>query len=257
MNKKSKKSHDTTVFTLSHSSLSTLNKCPREWYYRYIELLYPEVDKDASDFGSLCHEVAENYFGGGKPELKRLVRQFAKKYTITPYYRKKLTTAMLRLEAFYDARISMSSQVYREKEFKLAHDEYIDVVGKVDVLYKNAEGYWVVVDYKTSKRFDDFSTQFNFYYYLISKVTGKTPTKFYYESVYLCAGESNELKDYVKPGILEKDDLPLAENRLENGIYVILKNGPEKERWKKKTSPLCPYCDYYKAKICGGKDNES
>jgi hypothetical protein len=253
MPKKSKKTHETTIFTLSHSSLETMIKCPYSWYLKYVELNYPEKQNDVTDFGNLCHKIAENYYGGGLPELRRLYREYEKNYIISPEYKPKIGKAMQRLDVFYNAKLANSPKVYREKEFRIAIDPYIDVVGLVDVIYKDSNNEWVVVDYKSSKKFGNFFEQFAFYYYLISKVTGKTPDRFKFESVYFCAGNGFELKDFVKSYILEKEDIEISESRIQNGINTILKlDVDDKNKWKKKPSILCNWCDYKKAGICEG-----
>lgn len=252
MAKKSKKSFDTTVFTLSHSSLEAQEKCPFQWYLRYIELLYPKKDNEAADFGSLCHLIAENYFGGGQEELKRLFTEFNENYILTPEYEAKIPLALSRIERFYDAYLSGASKIFREKEFRYAFDEYVDITGNIDVLYKNDN--WVVVDYKTSKKKDkDHSLQFWFYYYLISKVTGKTPPSLTFQCVYLTAGTDKNVEDFVETTEFEADCIEMAESRIQAGINRILNRGADKDNWKKNPNRLCDWCDYKKAGLCDGK----
>jgi hypothetical protein len=251
---KSKKTHETTIFTLSHSSLELMAKCPRSWFLKYVEKNYPPKESDILDFGNLCHEMAEHYYGGGLPELRRLYKEIGKKYILSPEYKEKLPIAMKRLVRFFDAKLAKSSQVLREKEFHIALDPYIDITGKVDVLYKDEGGEWVVVDYKTSKKFSSIMEQFAFYYYLITKVSGKSPKKFKFEGVYFCAGSSDSVEDFVKPVVLEISDVDISINRIDNAVETILTLDVDNiEKWKKKVGPLCNYCDYKKAGICDGK----
>jgi hypothetical protein len=250
---KSKKTHETTTFTLSHSSLETMTKCPHQWYLKYVKQLYPEKDNDVTDFGNLCHEIAENYYGGGRLEIKRLYKEISPKYILTPEYAKKLPLAMKRLEVFYNEKLEKSPKVYHEKEFRFALDEYIDVTGKVDVMYKEEDGTWVVVDYKTSKKMGNYFDQFAFYYFLITRISGKIPDKLKFQGVYFCAGSGIELDDFVDEVILEKDAIEVAENRIGNGINTILHHNVDNiEKWKKKPSPLCSWCEYQNAGICEG-----
>jgi RecB family exonuclease len=254
MQKKSKNTHDTTIFTLSHSSLETMSKCRRAWYLKYIQKLYVEKDNDVTDFGNLCHEICENYFGGGQIEIKRLFNLYNRKYILTPEYEAKLPLAFKRIEKFFDSNLANSSKVYHEKEFRIFVNSYIDVTGKIDVLYKDVNDEWVVVDYKTSKKMGDHTAQFSFYYYLISKITGKTPKKLKFQGVYLCAGSGEEIEDFVKEETLESDAIDDAENRVGNGINTILALGIDESKWKLCPNVLCSWCEYQNSEpqVCVG-----
>jgi RecB family exonuclease len=252
---KTKTTHDTTVFTLSHSSLGAIEKCRYSWYLKYVEKKRVEKDNDVTDFGNLCHEIAENYFGGGQDEIKRLFNLYNQKYILTQEYAAKLPLAFKRIEAFYNAKLANSSKVYHEKEFRIALSPYIDVTGKIDVLYRDEEENWCVVDYKTSKKTGDHTAQFAFYYYLISKVTGKTPKKLKFQGVYLCAGSGFEIDDFVKEEILEADSIEDAENRIGNGINTILAlDVDDVSKWKPCPSVLCSWCEYQNCEpqVCKG-----
>ena len=257
MSKKSKKTHDSTIFTFSTSSLDALEKCPYSWYLRYIDQNYPEVQEPVTDFGNLVHEVGENYFGGGQDELKRLVKQFEVKYILTPEFELKLPLALARIDAFYTAKLADSPKVFHEKEIRLAlegYEDHIDVTGKIDVLYKDINE-WVIADYKSSKKFGDFTKQFAFYYYLASKINKNIPETFKFQSVYLCAGSGIEIKDFVKEIVLEKSDIEITESRIQFGIDKILKLGVDDvTKWKKCPSILCSWCKYQNSipQICEG-----
>ena len=248
---KLKKTHDTTTFTFSHSSLDTLSKCAFEWYLKYIELNYPEKNNPVTDFGNLCHEIGENYFGGGRDETKRLCKEYAPKYIITDEYRVKMPLAMARIEKFYEAKLAHSSKVFREKELRMALNPYVDITGKIDVLYKDEDESWTVVDYKTSKKFGDHEKQFAFYYYLLSKHANKVPEKMKFQGVYLCAGKGTEICDFVKNTVLDKSCMEITEDRIDFGMTTILtKDIFDKSKWQKNPTPLCNWCDYAKAGIC-------
>lgn len=257
MARKSKKTHDTTIFTLSHSSLETMVKCQYAWYLKYIQNNYPEKNNEVTDFGNLCHEIAEKYGGGGPSEIKRLFNEIEHKYILSPEYALKLPKALERIEVFYNAMLANATKVHHEKEFRLAHNVYIDITGKVDVLYKTAEGEWIVVDYKTSKKFGNYLDQFAFYYYLITKTQGKCPPSIRFQSVYFCAGEGNEIKDFVKETVLEVSDMEITEQRIETGVNTILTNNVDDiTKWKKKPCILCDWCEYGPVRgigICEGR----
>jgi hypothetical protein len=245
MPKKLKKTHDTTIFSFSHSSLDVFSKCAFEWYLKYIELNYPEKNNPTTDFGNLCHEIGENYFGGGRAETKRLCKEYVK-----------MPLAMARIEKFFEAKLANSPKVFREKEFRLALNPYIDVTGKIDVLYKDDDS-WTVVDYKTSKKFGNYEKQFAFYYYLLSKYANKVPEKMKFQGVYLCAGNGTEIHDFVKETVLDKSCIELTEDRIEDCYNTILtKDIGDKSKWHKNPHILCDWCEYGPIRgngICEGR----
>lgn len=251
--KKSKKSFDSTIFTLSHSSLETLEKCPFQWYLKYIELNYPEREAEAADFGSLCHEIAEHYGGEGPAEIKRLFREYHIKYQLTKTYQAKLPTAFRRIHAFVSQKLIHSPKVYREKDFRFPYSPFIDINGKIDVIYQDAQGELVIVDYKTNKDFKDHSKQFEFYYYMLSKLKKNLPKKIRFEAVYLSAGKSDLIEDFVVPQVLDEEAIEKAIKRIDSGLEMILDKGVEKENWEKKPQHLCNWCDYGRLLICDRK----
>jgi len=244
---KSKKSHDTTIFSFSHSSLETMAKCDRAFYYQYIEQLYPEEQPNyATQYGSFVHKIAENYFGGGEKELNRLYFEYKDEFTINAEYKAKLPLSLKRVQVFYDFYLKNSSLVLREKEYRYPLDKFIDVTGKIDLIFRDTEiSDIIVADYKTGKKFGNPFEQFAFYYSLLSKMKNKTPESLRFMGVYLCAGEGIEIHDFVKPVTLDKSDLEITESRIDNAIDKILTLGVDDiEKWKKKVGPLCSWCKY-------------
>jgi hypothetical protein len=254
MSDKLPKTHETTTFTLSHSSMETMSKCLHSWYLKYIELNYPNVVNPVTAFGKFCHKIAEHYQGNGIEELRELYKKYKDDYVITDEYKAKFPKAMKRLAIYYDKVLSKSLvPIKREKGFRLGLDEYIDVTGFIDVMYKNPENEWVIVDYKTSKKFGNYFEQFAFYYYLLWKQTGKRPKKLKFEAMYFCANEGYELKNFVQYYTLEEKDIDFSDERINNCLDTIVKLGvTDKEKWKKRPGPLCPWCDYFIAGICEG-----
>jgi hypothetical protein len=52
---------------------------------------------------------------------------------------------------------------------------------------------------------------------------------------------------------LEEKDIDFSDERINNCLDTIVKLGvTDKEKWKKKPGPLCPWCDYFIAGICEG-----
>lgn len=249
----SKRTFDTTIFTLSHSSMSLIEKCPREWYLRYIAGHYLSIPQPWNDFGVLVHEVSELYKGEGKSKLIELAKSIIKekKYDIPPKYLKKVPLALKNYKKFYDTYLANSPSVKKEKEFRTDLNPYIDLVGLVDILYKNSEGEWVIVDLKTSKNKGEHSNQLALYYFLMTLITGKKPKSIKAQIVYLSLdSESTDIDDIVEEYVLDHEDLEVIEGRIHNSMNVILNCGDDKKKWRKKPSALCNYCAYKDYGLC-------
>jgi RecB family exonuclease len=79
------------IIKISPSSVQTLDKCPRAWFFRYIKKLYPDVEKDgAAEFGSFVHDIAENFKKCSISEYKELVKKSLAKFKLTDKYRAKV-----------------------------------------------------------------------------------------------------------------------------------------------------------------------
>ena len=61
------------VKRLSPTSINTYHKCPREFFYSYIEKqkMKPNI---ALVKGSVIHSVLENFYRGYKPNLKKEIK---------------------------------------------------------------------------------------------------------------------------------------------------------------------------------------
>jgi len=248
-----KRSFETTIFTLSHSSMSLLEKCPREWYLRYIAGHYLSIPQPWNDFGVLIHEVSERYNGEGKQKLIELAKSIIHEngYNIPPTYLKKVPLALKNFKKFYDIYLSKSTSIKREKEFRTDLNPYIDLVRLVDILYRNSAGEWVVVDLKTSKNKGEHSIQLSLYYFLMTLITGQKPKSIKAQIVYLSLeSESTDIEDIVEDYVLDHDDLEAIEGRIHNSMNVITNCGDEKKKWRKKPSALCNYCAYKEYGLC-------
>lgn len=254
--KRSKKTHSTTIFSFSHSGVDCMEKCTREWYLKYIKKIYPKTIQPATQFGSFLHEIAENYRGNGIQEIRQLQDKFKSKYVINDVYEAKINLAVANFMNFYHDYLENASTIYREKEIRIALNEYVDLVGNIDCLYRNSNNEWVVVDYKTSKKVSDCSKQLSLYYFLMCAISKKKPKKLKCQIVYLAL----EDKSYpiVDEYVLTQDELDFCESRLESAMNRLQNLGVEKmSAWRKKPGHLCNYCDYFLTGYCDGKNKES
>jgi RecB family exonuclease len=241
------------AFSLSHSSLELLEKCPYSWFLRYVRKFYPEVEPNfPAEFGGLFHESAEHYTGTGREEFEALINKFKSKYNINAEYEAKISLGITNFLYFYEKYLKGAKKIYREKKIEVLLNQFIALTGSLDVLYQKEDGKWVITDYKSSKKPGDYSNQLSCYFYLLSLMSTKFPTEIECQVVYLVAPTEDKI---VQNYLIDIGDIEICEQRLLTAINKISILGVEDiGNWKKRVGPLCPWCDYYKAGICEGND---
>jgi hypothetical protein len=238
-----------------------MEKCMREYCLRYIQKYYIKIPQPWNNFGSLAHAVGEQYRGGGRKEINRLLREVnrkkdgTKKWHVHDDYKHKMPLAYSNMIKFYDTHLRSAQKIARELELRTDISKYVDVTAFLDILYKNEEGEWVITDYKTSKKKIDGTKQLSFYYALLELCQGKVPKKMKGQIVYLALdyGE-DDVNNFVEEYELSDYELKYAYNRIQAGLDKISIYGLDKNNWVKKESALCPYCDYLNCGLCDGKE---
>jgi hypothetical protein len=241
---------------LSTSCVSCYEQCPRRWYFRYIKKLYPKVDEpDFNQFGNLVHDIAENFKDGcSLKEFKQLVAEKLQFHELTEKYRAKLIPAVKNLYIYCSQNFKKDDVISREKKIDKHYKGKFFLTGKIDVIHLRGNRV-KIVDWKTSKAEKDHSFQLAFYKFLLEIIDLVKVDTLECEIVYLCADEKDELL-YVSKYNIEKDDVQSAINRIDGLIKTYERLGTDNiEKWRKKTGPLCKYCDYYKSEDCDGSNN--
>ena len=253
------KTYDTTLFTLSHSSMSIMEQCPRKWFLRYVEKRYIDEQQPWSDFGLLVHEVAELYRGEGGDRIKELARQISKEKNLEvhPDYKHKVPVALRNVKRYYDKYLANSQTVKPEQNFYTDLNETLDITGSLDVLFKGQDGHWIVTDYKTSKKKGEHSRQLAVYYFLMYLITGQKPKTLKCHIVYLSLDTlSEDIDDIVEEYVLDLEDLRFCEMRVQRSMDIIAHCAGERDLWRKKPSALCNYCEYKKPELCNAKKED-
>ena len=241
------------AFNLSHSSTDLLGKCPYSFFQRYVQKFYPEVDPNYSaEFGLIFHEAAEVYTGTGREEFTALIEKFRPAHPITPEYEAKIPQGITNFLYFYNLRLKNAKKIFKEKRIQILLNDFVGFNGSLDVLFQDEDGKWVIVDLKSSKKPGDYSIQLSCYYYLLTKISPTYPKEIEAIVVYLAAASEDRV---IQTYNLDLSDVEEFENRLASSVNKISILGVDDvSLWKKHPSPLCPWCDYYKAGICDGKD---
>jgi RecB family exonuclease len=249
---------ETKPIKLSHSSMDTIEQCPHKWFLRYIEKLYPEVEDEdgSSTFGSFVHDVAEKFEGNTLKDLYELAKQKLPKYPINDNYKPKTKTALVNFFNYYKNNIEPlpKNQVKREKGFDIPYVDGFRLKGLVDLIIVRDKKL-IVADYKTTKKPKDNTKQLSFYFFILKALGLIKQDTLDCEIIYL-ALEDNDGDMVVENYHLTEKDLDEVTDRIHRSINIITKKGKNKENWRKKTGPLCDYCEYKKCGACDAKNDD-
>jgi RecB family exonuclease len=153
---------------LSTSSVQTYEQCPRRWYYRYIQKLFPKVEESKwTAFGNFIHDVAENYKDGcSLKEFKELVAERLKFHEIDESYRCKIVPAIKNLYIYCNQRFKPGDVIDRERKIEFHYKDKFFITGKIDVIHARLNDV-SVIDWKTSKSEKDHSFQLAIYMFML------------------------------------------------------------------------------------------
>lgn len=252
---------NSTDFFISHSSMETMEQCLLKWYLRYIEKNKPKVDNFDTLLGDIIHRMIQKYEGVNSKSLndtfKSIVTEVQPKSEFIDNYKPRLAKAVRNFAKFWNERLKDVGLTKTEKERKFITNAPIEgfkLIGIMDIYFKR-NNVITLLDWKTSKKVSDHSEQLAFYFLLL-KLMGEIPedqTTFDAEIIYLSLIAEEDYK--VVKYHLDEKDLDAACYRLDSYIRRIQQKSKVKENYPKKPGPLCPWCDYYKAGICNGKED--
>lgn len=155
---------------LSHSAVSTYQKCPLKFYFQYVADLEPEFVPSSLVFGSAIHSAIEHHFrklfeGANPPDREELVaeydRAWAAKQNAPVRFGQGETAESLRdlagrmLEVFWASSLS---KLDSSTELLAVEEEFRgpvipgcpDILGRVDLILADAERLRII-DFKTSR----------------------------------------------------------------------------------------------------------
>jgi RecB family exonuclease len=231
--------------SLSVSSIGTYEKCPKKYWYNYIEK--PNIPKqkwDHLEFGSFVHLVLEKFH-------KYLIEQFLPQSEYPSLMKKCMEQALKEfdeniLEKDVDLvqgtlqsylheikKNGLPNVLFVEKPFLMEIGDY-NIRGFIDRIDKAGDGHYHVVDYKTSKD-PKYLTPFQLMVYSFvikeefpdaEKITGS-----YMLLKHNCAYKTWEISDQ------DIEDCKMKIVKFGNLIST------DKE-WEKKPSKLCDFCDF-------------
>jgi hypothetical protein len=230
---------------LSVSSIGTYEKCPKKYWYTYIEK--PDIQKkkwDHLEFGSYVHLVLEKFHKylmeqflpqSEYPALMRKCMELALKEFDESILEKDVDLVRRTLQSYLDQikKNNLPNVLFVEKPFLMEIGDY-NIRGFIDRIDKIGDGHYHVVDYKTSKD-PKYLTPFQLYVYSLiireefsdaEKITGS-----YMLLKHNC--------DYKTWEISDKDIQNCRDKIAKFGNLITTDSS-----WDKKPSQLCNFCDF-------------
>lgn len=247
------------MLKLSASSIGCFDKCPKQYHYRYI--VKPEVEeKDWSflEFGKCAHETLENFHkylmdNVSEPSKYKDIMRDSLKSAIKNYNQNIIRPDFPELKKVLQEYLNMIKKeglppvVDVERSFKFMVNGYMvrGFIDRTDIL-DQGQGYYHVVDYKTNKN-PKYLKPFQLKLYGLA-------IKEIYPDVKKIRGSYCLLKHKSRLKTWEFTEEDLEETR--QHIIKVGNHITVGEKWEKKPTILCNWCDYQE--ICQGpKEDDS
>ena len=258
---------------LSPTKINTYFKCPREFYYNYVEKLRTPPSIHLIK-GSVVHKVLEDFYRGYKPNAKKYLAELFK----TAWGKSASQLASLEMPAdeikqhkkdaimmimnFYEVhyRKMMGTIVQGKAEneqhaffltkpkFKEMYvkDDSLHVRGYIDRIHKGYDGMITLGDYKTSTKYgigfsDAYKRQLGIYALLYNNQEGKMAD--FVSIIFLRYGEEFLLE--VTPSLLK-----FARDAIDS-VWEKTRS-TAKDDYPLKESRLCGWCPFHH--ICSGEE---
>jgi len=268
--KKEKKPPEATK-ALSPSKINTFMKCPREFYYNYVEKVKQRPNIHLVK-GSVVHKVLEDFYRAYKPDPKKVLsklfkdtwKSYAGMIKMLEMEPKELKghkkDALTMIMNFYEVhRRKMEGTIIQGKAENEQHafyltkpkfkelyvkDEALRTRGYIDRIHQGFDGTITIADYKTSSRYgiglgDDYKRQLSIYALLYQNQEGKMAD--FCSIIFLRYGEEVLLE--VTPSLLKfaRDSIDYVWEKTRSAAI---------EDYPLKEGRLCGWCSFNN--ICSG-----
>jgi hypothetical protein len=152
---------DTQIIT--HSALKTFRRCPRQFYYKYVQRLKPRTVGTPLKRGTWIHELLETHHKGGDWKLRHieLCAKYDQLLDEEKDYYGDLPAECYALMRAYIYYYQNDPWQTRETEFTLEVElpmkrSLVVYRGRVDILFDNIFGLWIG-DHKTHRSLPDLT----------------------------------------------------------------------------------------------------
>lgn len=241
----------------SHSSLETYERCPRKYYYRYVERVPIETESIEAFLGKQVHEVLERLYRftaeGLVPSLRRVIDRFHANWeerfdperveivrsgTDADFYR---GNGVRCLENYYRSHYPFDEDetlgLERPIRFRLDEAGAYRIRGVIDRVARAPDGTLEVHDFKTSARVPpqsvlDTSRQLALYELGLRERDGER-------------GPVRLVWHYLLPGTVRRSSRsPEALEALREETARTIDRIRAEEEWAPQPSRLCDWCEF-------------
>ncbi len=243
--------------TFSPSSLSCFEKCPKQYWFRYVEKLPVDTEGIEAFVGKRVHEVLERLYQfaleGLVPSLERVLYRYhanfeaafdadririARAGTDIELYRRNGSRC---LENYYRRHYPFDADetigIERKIGFRLGGDPAYRLRGIIDRVVRRRDGTLEIHDFKTGRRVPkqeelDRDRQLGLYELGLRDELGES-------------GPVRLVWHYLLPNQVrhsERDEAQREQLRLET--REIIDRIRREDTWKAKTSALCGWCEF-------------
>ncbi len=243
------------MLKLSASSIGTYEKCPKQYQYRYfIKPDVPEKDWSFLEFGKCAHRVLElfhehlihnvedpsDYPMIMRRSFKKALKEFDP-YILKPEFPELKQVIQDYLDVIKEK--GLPPVIHNELSFNFMIGEFT-VRGFIDRVDKLGPGEYHIVDYKTNKN-PKYLKDFQLLLYALA-------IKEIYPDAELIHGSYSLLKHKArtKDWTFTQEDYDRAREK----VLSVGQDITTGEKWEKKPSRLCNWCDYQT--ICQGSWTE-
>lgn len=240
----------------SHSKLDVARGCMKAFKYQYIDRLKGISDTSATDFGEVCHYIAEHYKGGGKEELLHLYHSVVpSKWILKPEYKKRVVVALKNIhEHWKHALYNIDPEkVHTEGEVVVDLNSEISLNGKIDLFIQNGDKI-IVKDYKTNKSSEGKSHRNQLaMYMLMLHLKFKIPFDVIdTEIVYLALEEFDKkgnpvlnegIEHIIAKESVDESDVECLKTEILT-IHAQIQKNKATGKWKPKPSWKCKWCKF-------------
>ena len=199
---------------LSASGVHLYNQCPLAFFTKYRDKTFTDETNDTyAKYGTLVHGVLENIANGEYMFLEEAIREYVKGFPdcgLTDdmklnYYKQGRQLIEERWEELNELDIVGAEVNFKVQPF----EEVPNLVGFIDLVYRDEKGRLIVRDYKTSKKYTktQMGKQWQPYFYSVAckEIFGEYPYKFEF--------------DFVR--FNEKNSILITENFIKMGNIVL------------------------------------
>lgn len=233
------------MIKLSASSIGTYEKCPKKYYFQYIEKPpVPEQDWSHLEFGKCAHRALELFHKNlcenvvSPEDYSKVMKESAKEalkefdfFILKPDLPELKDVLQSYLNKIQES--GLPQVIANELNFDFKIDEYT-VRGFIDRIDKISPGHYKVVDYKTNKNPKYLSNfQLLLYALAIKKIY---PDVEKISGCYVLLKHNCDTLEYS----FEEEDYKATEDKVRQ-VGLSIDTSVE---WEKRPSILCNWCDY-------------